>query len=97
MTWYQKGAAAGSPDAMYNIGFAYYSGQGVAKDYQQAMAWYLKSANAGFPLAMEQIAYLYTDGLGVAANRNLGLTWYRLAASAGDAPSQQWLKQNGLL
>jgi len=100
MVWYQKAAAGqgqGAADAMGNIGALYRDGDGVAKNYQQAMAWALKGAEAGCPGAMTIVGFLYNNGLGVATNRNTAIAWYRAAASAGDSASLQWLQQNGLL
>lgn len=46
MEWYEKAAEAGSPDAMYQIGYLYYHGQGVNQDDGKAKEWYEKSAAA---------------------------------------------------
>lgn len=33
--------------AQYNLGFAYYSGEGVSQDYDQAVYWFQKAAEQG--------------------------------------------------
>ncbi len=44
LSWDQKAAALGSSDAMYNIGFAYATGQGITKDETIAKQWLKKAA-----------------------------------------------------
>ena len=43
----QKAANAGNTEAMYNLGYLYELGQGVAQDFGKAYEWYQKAANAG--------------------------------------------------
>ena len=69
MSWYEKAANLGEPLAMNNIGHLYQMGQGVPRDYAQAMKWYRQAANAGLPQAMTNIGYLYSKGLGVAKDQ----------------------------
>lgn len=48
-------------------------------------------------MAISNFGTLYWNGMGVATNQDQAIAWYRAAASVGNAPSQQWLKQRGLL
>ena len=41
-------ANKGDRNAQYNLGVMYRDGQGVAKDYEQAVLWYRKAAEQGF-------------------------------------------------
>jgi TPR repeat protein len=43
----EKAAALGSADAMLDLGLAYESGRGAAKDPDQARSWFQKAADAG--------------------------------------------------
>ena len=56
--WYEKGAAAGSADSMYSLGYLYEQAQGVTKDYQQARQWYERAAAAGNKNAQERLIVL---------------------------------------
>lgn len=38
--WYQKAAEQGYPNAQYNLGICYEKGDGVERDYGQAIFWY---------------------------------------------------------
>ena len=40
-------AEQGNIEAQYSMGAVYYSGEGVAKDYRQAMYWFKKAAVQG--------------------------------------------------
>jgi hypothetical protein len=80
----RKAADAGDAVAMYNIGTLYYSGQGVVRDYQQAMTWFCKSADAGNTYAMCFIGALYANGQGVAQDYRQATAWYRKSADAGN-------------
>ena len=40
-------ANAGAADSQFLLGQAYYNGQGVPQDYEQAVAWYRKAAEQG--------------------------------------------------
>jgi len=58
VTWYRKGADAGSAHAMANMGYMYENGYGVGKDLQQALAWYRKAAALGDPDAKASLKRL---------------------------------------
>ncbi len=99
MEWYQKSAAAGSSDAMNDIGYLYYNGLGVTQDYSKAMEWYTKAADAGNASAMHSIGYLYYSGLGVMQDYNKAMEWCVKAADAGNASAMNGignLYYNGL-
>ena len=48
-----------------NIGYMYYKGKGVPKDYIKAAEWYKKSAEGSYTKALNNLAYLYQKGKGV--------------------------------
>jgi TPR repeat protein len=56
---FEKAAAAGSVDAMCNVGWMHSHGLGAPVDYAEAMRWYRKSADLGSPVAMVNIGALY--------------------------------------
>lgn len=84
MADFRKAAAAGSANAMFNIGVLYADGQGVPQDYAKAMEWYRKGAAAGSRLAMFGIGYLYDQGQGVPQDYAKALRWMRKAEASGD-------------
>jgi TPR repeat protein len=46
--WYHKAAEQGDAEAQYNLGFCYYKGLGVKRDYKLAKSLIEKSAGQGF-------------------------------------------------
>jgi Flp pilus assembly protein TadD len=82
--WFEKAAAAGSSDAMSNLGFIYDHGLGVTQDYMQARLWYEKGAAAGSASAMNNLGWLYNQGHGVGQNNRLAREWYEKAAARGN-------------
>lgn len=65
------------------LGAAYFTGRGVARDEKQAAYWYEKAAEAGDPYAQKQIGYFYEVGIGVPADAARAAHWYQLSAANG--------------
>jgi len=78
-------AEAGDAMAMYDLGFAYESGNGVDQDWAEAITWYLKSAEAANPLAMFALATAYSTGDGVDKSPQEASIWYHKAAEQAAA------------
>ncbi len=49
--WYRKSAEQGFAPAQYNLGVAYFFGDGTKENKSEAIKWYLKSAEQDFALA----------------------------------------------
>ena len=63
--WFTKGAEAGLPKAMHNLGLCLEEGLSVAApDYPSAADWYRRAADAGHAGAAVNIADMYTVGRG---------------------------------
>ena len=71
------------------VGLLYARGQGVARDYKQAMAWYQKAAEQDVPAAEYNLGVMYANGQGVPANAAEASKWFLKAAQqgVGDAAS----------
>jgi TPR repeat protein len=67
----------------------YFNGEGVPKDYQQALRWFRLAADQGEALAQTKIAIMYDDGQGVAHDIVQAYKWYSLAATNGDKPAAE--------
>src|SRR6187402_3013137 len=80
-------AAAGDPDAMFNLGQAYRLGRGVPTDLRRAEALYAGAAAKGHLQAADTYGLmLFQDG-----RREAALPYVRDAARRGDARSQYLL------
>ena len=87
MEWYKKGAEAGLPDAMYNLGYALDTGEGVAApDHPAAADWYRRAADAGVGEAAGNLASMYSVGRGRA--------WH-VSSSSTCTPS--FIELNGIM
>jgi len=65
--WYTKGAEAGLPPAMYNLGCSLDEGEGVAPDCPAAAEWYRRAAEVGHGDAANNLCHMYTLGRAVLA------------------------------
>jgi len=68
--------------------FAMHTGDGVAKDAEQAVSWYRRAAEAGNAAAQFNLGVCYANGDGVAKDAEQAVSWYRRAAEAGHADAQ---------
>jgi len=55
-------AQQGLPEAMYALGNAYASGEGVDADPREAMRWYLRAAAFDHPQAIQELAFAFARG-----------------------------------
>lgn len=85
---YLKAAEQGDAEAQKSLGNCYLSGNGVAKDAEEAVKWYSKAAEQGYAKAQFNLANCYRDGIGVEKNYSEALRLYRLAAAQGNAKAQ---------
>jgi Sel1 repeat len=79
------------PADQFNLGFAYEFGDGVPRDYAQAVSWYRKAAEQGYAPAQSALGDLYRGGRGAAQDYAQAAAWYRKAAEQGYAPAQHAL------
>jgi TPR repeat protein len=61
----------------------YQWGQGVAKDYTEAVKWYRRAAVQGYSPAQADLGFEYEAGSGVPEDDVLAHMWFSLAASQG--------------
>lgn len=77
-------AAAGNPDAQFNLGQAYKLGRGVETDPNIAIDWYKKAAAAGHELAQATLGLqLFQSG-----QRDEAMIWLKKAADQGEPRAQ---------
>jgi TPR repeat protein len=77
-------AAAGEPDAQFNLGQAYKLGRGVAADQNAAMDWYRKAAASGHIQAQATLGLqLFQSG-----KRDEAMIWLKKASDQGEPRAQ---------
>lgn len=88
---YQKAAELGQVNAMYYLGMAYISGNGIQRDNVSALHWLnltiayedAYGSNVLRPSAQNAIGALHEHGDGVSNDLLLAYAWYSLASGAG--------------
>ncbi|MFB9950065.1 peptidoglycan-binding protein [Rhizobium puerariae] len=78
-------AAAGDPNALFEIGARFTEGRGPKTDLSEAANWYKLAADRGLAPAQYRLANLFEKGTGVTRDLDKALTYYKQAADAGNA------------
>ena len=86
--YFRAAAYRGDKVAQYGLGYCYYKGDGVLKDYRQAVYWWTKSANQGYALAQNNLGTCYQYGDGVTQDLKQAVYWYTKAANQGNYQAQ---------
>lgn len=84
----KKEAQQGNANAQCDLGYAYFTGNGVTKDTKQAVFWFRKAAEKGNITAQSNLAYCYQEGVGIAKDLKQAFVWQKKAAEQGDLMSQ---------
>jgi TPR repeat protein len=79
---------SGDVKAQFDLGMAYYNGQGVTQDFAQAIVWYRRAAEQGNSDAQFYLGVSYGNGLGVPRDYVQAAVWLRKAAEHGQTPAQ---------
>ena len=58
-------AEQGDPQAQFNLGSLYYSGNGVEQSYSKALYWFTKAAERGESTSQFNLGIAYYNGEGV--------------------------------
>ena len=81
-------AEQGDAKAQFALGTMYRDGQGVARDYAEALRWWRKAAEQGVIDAQYALGNIYAGGTGIARDNIRAYMWYSIAtAQTGD----EWL------
>ncbi len=91
--WLTASAAGGNANAEGLLAFAYYSGTGIKRDYNQAFAWAQKAGDQGNRIGAECLWLLYRT---IAKNPAQAESWHQKALAAArmeDAATQIGLEE----
>jgi S1-C subfamily serine protease len=78
-------AAQGDAEAQFQLGMKYRNGDGVPKNYADALKWLQKAAEQGNAKAQSEFGLMHEEGLGTAVNYPEAVKWYRKSAEQGCA------------
>src|SRR6266581_766383 len=87
------GSEAGEVAEIFNEGLKYYQGQGVARNYAEAVGKFRKAAERGHAGAQFILGRCHEEGTGVTKDFAEAMKWYRKAAQNGLADAQLTLGQ----
>ena len=95
LKWWEKAAALGSPNAMFNSGVTHFersrSGGDADADLRAARDWFEKAAALGEPSSMLRLAQFHGEGVGVPVDRAKYVEWLRRAAEFGQPDAMRLL------
>ena len=84
-------AERGNARAQCEFASRFYYGEGVAKDFVEAVKWFRKAAEQGNALAQYMLGVCYGYGYGVAKDYAEAGKWWRKAAEQGNVDGQYLL------
>ncbi len=79
----QAAAQSGAPEALFELGELYRTGQGVLQSYPRAVELYTEAAEKGHAGAQSNLGRLMIQGLGVEADLSAGFALLQEAAESG--------------
>jgi hypothetical protein len=82
-------AEAGDAAAECDLGMRYARGDGVPKDFSEALKWLRKAADQGYAEAQCQLGNAYVQGEGITKDMVQGYKWILLAAAQGHPLAQK--------
>ena len=77
-------AQSGDAAAQCELGFYYYTGQSVPKDYGEAAKWFFSAAQQGHAVAQCNLGLCRAFGRGIPQSYPEGIKWFTKAAEQGD-------------
>ena len=77
-------AAAGQPNAQYELALRLFEGRGLPKDQPAAARWFERAASLGLAPAQYRLGLMYERGIGVTRDPAAAKRWYVKAAEAGN-------------
>ena len=75
---------SGLAQAQFNLARLYTAGEGVRRDYKQALYWLRKAAAQDYSPAKNRLGVIYERGEGVPKDLIEAYKWYTLAAEANN-------------
>ncbi len=90
---YTRKADQGDVDAQYNLGIIYYHGEGVPRNYEEALSWFHKAAEQNDADAQYNLGFMYGRGEGIEKSHAQSVAWFKRAAEQGHKGAQEILEK----
>jgi hypothetical protein len=84
----RKLAADGDPDAQFDMGARYATGEDVQQDYAESVRWFTLAAEQGHVIAQATLGAYYWAGRGIPQDLSKAYFWSAIAQAGGDAASK---------
>ena len=78
------------------VGWMYEKGNGVSRDYAEAVKWYRKAAEQGYVIGQYNLGVMYENVYGIEQDKTKAVEWYRKAAAQGNETAINNLKNLGV-
>jgi TPR repeat protein len=89
----EKLAERGNPDAQFEVGIRYLSGEGFEKNQEKAVKWLQKAAEQSNLSAMNALGTMSDEGIGLPKDAKKAFDFYQRAARGGFPLAQQNLAE----
>ncbi|KAL3790623.1 hypothetical protein ACHAW5_004190 [Stephanodiscus triporus] len=83
VSWFKRCSEIGHPQGQYELGVAFYMGEGVAEDEEEAVRQFKLAAEQQHPAASYMLGDCLLDGVGAEVDRAAALGWLVKAAELG--------------
>ena len=84
-------ADRGDAWSQWRLGRCYEDGDGVSRDYEEAVKWYRKAAEQGDSDSQLSMGICYANGKGVTKDEAEAVKWYKKSAEQGNKAGQYFL------
>lgn len=88
LQWYLRSAQRGYSGAQAYVGYCYFVGLGIEKNFTYALYWYKAAALQGYSAAQCNVGLCYEHGKGADKDFVEAVRWYQRSADQGDAAAQ---------
>ena len=82
--YFNRSAAAGSADGMFNLASVYLTGTGVGQNFQKAYMWYTEALKRGHTPAGYALAVMHLNGIGTVRDCAIAVSLLKEVAERGD-------------
>jgi len=82
-----KLALNGDPDAQFDLGARYATGEDVKQDYSESVRWFTRAAEQGHVIAQATLGAYYWAGRGIPQDLSKAYFWSAIAEAGGDQAS----------
>ncbi|MGC9324019.1 MAG: tetratricopeptide repeat protein [Desulfomonilia bacterium] len=90
---YLARAHQGDVDAQYNLGIMFYHGEGISRNYEEALKWFLLAAEQSDADAQYNLGFMYGRGEGVPKDYKKSVYWFKRAAEQGHVSAGEILEK----